>query len=108
MKKLIKIVRFASWPTVCGILIAIIILQYQQFEKFNIWIQIAAFSNIKSAKILQEKFKEIQNLNVHKVLLKGRTIYRVRVGPFLSIDKADSVYNFLVAKGMQGTKFIVE
>jgi len=77
-------------------------------RKFNIWIQIAAFSNIKSAKILQEKFKEIQNLNVHKVLLKGKIIYRVRVGPFLSIDKADSVYNFLIAKGMQGTKFIVE
>ncbi|MDG2420268.1 MAG: trypsin-like peptidase domain-containing protein [Gammaproteobacteria bacterium] len=39
MKKLIKIVRFASWPAVCGTLIAIIILQYQQFEKFNLWIQ---------------------------------------------------------------------
>ena len=77
-------------------------------RKFKIWIQIAAFSNIKSAKILQDKFKEIQNLNVHKVLLRGKKIYRVRAGPFLSIDKADSVYNFLIAKGMQGTKFIVE
>ena len=77
-------------------------------KKFKIWIQIAAFSNIKSANILQEKFKEIQNINIHKVFIKGKDIFRVRVGPFLSIDKADSVYNFLIAKGMQGTKFIVE
>ena len=77
-------------------------------KKFKIWIQIAAFSNIKSAKILKEKFELIENINIHKVFLKGKYIYRVRVGPFLSIDKADSVYNFLIAKGMQGTKFIVE
>ena len=46
MKKLIKIVRFASWQTVCGILIAIIILQYQQFEKFNMWIERGNIENI--------------------------------------------------------------
>jgi len=46
MRKLIKIVGFASWPTVCGILIAIIILQYQQFEKFNMWMQRSGIENI--------------------------------------------------------------
>ena len=46
MRKLIKIVGFASWPTVCGILIAIIILQYQQFEKFNRWIERGDIENI--------------------------------------------------------------
>ena len=46
MRKLIKIVGFASWPTVCGILIAIIILQYQQFEKFNMWMQRSDIENI--------------------------------------------------------------
>ena len=62
----------------------------------------------ENSPILKEKFEVIENINIHKVFLKGKYIYRVHVGPFLSIDKADSVYNFLIAKGMQGTKFIVE
>jgi len=46
MKKLVKIVRFASWPTICGILVAIIIIQYQQFEKLNMWIERGNIENI--------------------------------------------------------------
>ena len=77
-------------------------------KKYKIWIQIAAFTNIKSAKILYDKFKYINKINVHKKFVKGKEFFRVRVGPFIKIENAEDIYNFLIKKGMQGTKIIVE
>ena len=77
-------------------------------KKYNIWIQIAAFTNVKSAKVLYNKFKYINKINIHKKFLKGKDFFRVRVGPFLKIENAEDIYNFLIKKGMQGTKIIIE
>ena len=75
---------------------------------YNIWIQIASFSNEKSAFILKKKFNSIKNINIKKFNLKGKTLFRVRVGPFKKIDEIKQTYNLLINSGMEGTKIFVE
>ena len=77
-------------------------------QKYHIWVQIAAFTNIKSAKILHNKFKYVNKIDIHKKFINGHHFFRVRVGPFVKIENAENIYNFLIKKGMQGTKIIVE
>ena len=77
-------------------------------KKYKIWIQIASFSNINSANILKKKFNFIKNINVKKVNLRGKSFFRVKVGPFKNINEAKDIYNFLINSGMEGTKIFVE
>ena len=77
-------------------------------KSYNIWIQIASFSNKKSASILKKKFNSIKNINIKKFNLKGKMFFRVRVGPFKNIDKTKEIYNFLIRSGMEGTKIFVD
>ena len=77
-------------------------------KKYKIWIQIASFSNQKSANILKKKFNSIKNINIKKAYLKGKSFYRVRVGPFREINDTKEIYNFLINSGMEGTKIFVE
>ena len=75
---------------------------------FKIWIQIASFSNKKSANILKKKFNSIKKINIKKANYKGKSYYRVRVGPFNRINETKEIYNFLINSGMEGTKIFVE
>ena len=77
-------------------------------KKYKIWIQIASFSNKKSANVLKTKFSSIKNININKVASKGKSYYRVRVGPFKKINESKEIYNFLIKNGMEGTKIFVE
>ncbi len=77
-------------------------------KSYKIWIQIASFSNKKSAYILKTKFNTIKNINVNRANLKGKFFYRVRVGPFKEINDTKEIYNFLINSGMEGTKIFVE
>ena len=76
-------------------------------KKFKIWIQIAAFKNMKSAKILKNKFKSLEKININKAFVNGNIFYRVRVGPFKKIEEADKIFNFLIQEGMEGTKIVI-
>ena len=42
-------------------------------KTYKIWIQIASFSNKKSANILKSKFNSIKKINVKKVTFKGKS-----------------------------------
>jgi len=77
-------------------------------KSYKIWVQIASFSNKKSANILKTKFNSIKNINIKKTKLKGKYFYRVRVGPFREINDTKEIYNFLINSGMEGTKIFVE
>ena len=46
------------------------------------------------------KFKLIYKMN--------RTLYQVKAGPFLSVERVDQLYSLLLKKGMQGAKIIIE
>ena len=77
-------------------------------KKYKIWIQIASFSNKKSASVLKNKFNSIKDINIKKFNFKGKTFFRVRVGPFKKIKETKKIYNLLINSGMEGTKIFVE
>ncbi len=35
MDRIAKVLQFLSWPIACGILVALVILQYQQLQRLN-------------------------------------------------------------------------
>ena len=57
---------------------------------------------------MKSKFNSIKGINVKKVNFKGKTFYRVRVGPFKKIDETKEIYNDLVNSGIEVTKIFVE
>ena len=77
-------------------------------KDFNLWVQIASFSNKKSAIILKNKFNYIKNIKTYKVLLNGKNYYRVRIGPYKRVEDANKDFDHLILKGMEGTKIIIE
>lgn len=77
-------------------------------KRYKIWVQIASFSNRKSANILKTKFNSVKNIHVKKITINGKIYFRVRVGPFKDIKDTKRIYDFLINKGMEGTKIFVE
>ena len=77
-------------------------------KKFNLWVQIASFSNKKSAIILKNKFNYIKNIKTYKALVNGKNYYRVRIGPYKRVEDANKDFDHLILKGMEGTKIIIE
>ena len=49
MDRTVKIIQFISWPVVCGVLIAIVILQYSQLEQLSQRIEQASIDSPSSA-----------------------------------------------------------
>ena len=77
-------------------------------KRYKIWVQIASFSNRKSANIVKTKFNSVKNIHVKKITINGKIYFRVRVGPFKDIKDTKRIYDFLINKGMEGTKIFVE
>jgi rare lipoprotein A len=81
----------------------------QQFpvkESF-VFVQAAAFSNAESAGNLKDKINKIGETRVYKVLVKGKTFYRVRIGPFTNTTSADKALAELIKKGFPGARIVV-
>ena len=43
-----------------------------------------------------------------KIYKLNKTLYQVKAGPFLSVEKVDQLHSLLLQKGMQGAKIIIE
>ena len=77
-------------------------------KDFKIWIQIASFSSEDPAKTLKAKFKNLNKIKILKKNINNKIFYRVRVGPFMSLNDAKNDYEFLIKNDMQGTKILIE
>ena len=77
-------------------------------KKYNIFIQIASFSSSQNAKIMKEKVSYIEKVKIYKKLIRNKTFYQVKAGPFESVKKVDELHSLLLQKGMQGAKIIIE
>ncbi len=75
---------------------------------YNLFIQIASFSNKKSALLLKEKFKGIKNIFIEKTLINKQDFYRVKVGPFKNLSNTIIVHKYLKEKGMEGPKIQIK
>jgi len=77
-------------------------------KEYKIYIKLASFSSIKNAEIMKKKVSYIDKVKIYKIYKMNRTLYQVKAGPFLSVEKVDQLHSLLLQKGMQGAKIIIE
>ena len=77
-------------------------------KEYKIYIKLASFSSKKNAEIMKKKVSYIDKVKIYKIYKMNKTLYQVKVGPFLSVEKVDQLHSLLLQKGMQGAKIIIE
>ena len=45
--------------------------------------------------------------NVTKIMVNGRPLFRVRIGPLNSVDEADLILQSLISQGFPGARVII-
>ena len=79
-------------------------------QSASLFLQVGAFSNRDNAKRLSSK---LQNANIGDIHIMEASnasgpIYRVRIGPFDSVDEADRISSTLVSKGYTSTRVVID
>ncbi len=77
-------------------------------KEFSIYIKLASFNSMASAKLMKEKLSYIEKIKIYKVHADSQVLYQVKAGPFLSVEKVDKLHLLLLKKGMQGAKIIIQ
>ena len=77
-------------------------------KEYKIYIKLASFSSKKNAELMKKKVSYIDKVKIYKIYKLNKTLYQVKAGPFLSVEKVDQLHSLLLQKGMQGAKIIIE
>ena len=77
-------------------------------KEYKIYIKLASFSSKKNAEMMKKKVSYIDKVKIYKIYKSNKTLYQVKAGPFLSVEKVDLLHSLLLQKGMQGAKIIIE
>ena len=77
-------------------------------KEYKIYIKLASFSSKENAEIMKKKVSYIDKVKIYKIYKLNKTLYQVKAGPFLSVEKVDQLHSLLLQKGMQGAKIIIE
>lgn len=75
----------------------------------KIYIQTGAFSEQGNA-LAQKSAMEghFTNINITPVLINGRTLHRVRIGPIENVEKADDMLSYILGQGFNVAQIVVE
>ena len=73
----------------------------------RIFIQAGAFGVYQNAYRVQAMLTGIGQVEISQVLIEDRDLYRVRVGPIASVDKADTVLEQVVGAGYNDARIVV-
>ncbi len=74
----------------------------------RMYIQAGAFSRFDNANRVKATLSSVGDVQVSQVLVNGRDFYRVRVGPYQSLDQADKILEDVISAGYPAAKIIVE
>jgi len=80
-------------------------------NKAVLYLQMGAFINAKNAYSLKNRITDAiapQQADVFELLKNKQKIYRVRIGPVISIEQAEKLSNILAEKGFQNPQIIIE
>lgn len=74
------------------------------------FIQCGAFSELDNAKRLRERLQDIKidPAHVSKVIVDGRTLFRVRIGPLVDVSAADRIVAKLTEFGIYDHHIVIE
>jgi rare lipoprotein A len=77
-------------------------------QQVRIFIQAGAFSNFESANRVRATLSGLGTVKVSPVLINGRDLFRVRVGPLLSVVQADHMLERVIRAGYMEARTIVD
>ena len=80
----------------------------QQVRKTNLYIQAGAFSRFDNANRVRARLTPTGPVKISSILVKGRDLYRVRVGPLSNVAEADRVLETVIRNGYPTARIIVE
>ena len=74
----------------------------------QIWVQVGAFLTRGNADRLAQRLVYAGGARVTQSATNGKPIYRVRFGPYTTVEQADSMLNTVIEKGQNGAQIVVE
>ena len=74
----------------------------------SIFIQAGAFSQYTNANRASAILSQVGTVNITPVLINGRDLFRVRLGPVASVEEADALLEQVVATGYVDARIIVD
>jgi rare lipoprotein A len=84
------------------------IVTQRAITKTNIYVQAGAFGQEQNAIRLSQKLSSIGNSHVYRADVGGQSFYRVRLGPFQSVDEADRALSLVLAKDTPKAMIVVD
>jgi rare lipoprotein A len=77
-------------------------------QKVRIFIQAGAFSNFGNANRARATLSRFGTVKISPVLINGRDLFRVRVGPLVSVVQADQMLERVIRSGYMEARTIVD
>ncbi len=71
-------------------------------------VQAGAFGNAENARRLSAELTRIAPARATRALVDGRTVYRVRLGPFATRDEAVAMLERVIAAGHRDAHLVVD
>ncbi len=77
-------------------------------ESSKIYVQAGAFSEYLNANRVQARLSSIGSVEISNVLVNGRDLYRVRIGPLSNVAAADQLLEVVANAGYNSARIVVE
>lgn len=74
----------------------------------RLWIQVGAFLSRANADRLAQRLLYTGPAQVSQTVINGKPLYRVRFGPYATVDEADSMLDKVINKGQNGAQIVVD
>ena len=86
-----------------------LISTYPAKNENNLYLQVGAFSEKKNASQLYKRLTRMfKQRKIHSDFSSDKKVYRVRIGPLVSIEDADKLSTLLNNKGIPTTKIVID
>jgi rare lipoprotein A len=76
--------------------------------KTNIYIQAGAFGQYDNANKVRARLSPLGSVKITSVLVNGRDLYRVRVGPLTNVADADRLLGRVIGSGYSNARIIID
>ncbi len=83
-------------------------VEQRPVQPTSIFVQAGAFGLFENANKVRARLEPLGNVFMDRVLINGRDLFRVRVGPFADVGQADAMLNQVVASGYRDARIIVD
>lgn len=77
-------------------------------QQVRVFVQAGAFSDFDNANRVRARLAGLGSVKVSPVLINGRDLYRVRVGPMVSVAEADHMLEQVILSGYTDARTIVD